>query len=240
MTSINDYSANWAEIAFNSDPVSRRQEVRTSWNSQKLPIFTRMMDRLSTWDEKGGLKSIIPSVLTFGVIGYPFVLPDMIGGNAYSDLETFSGGNYPDKEIYIRWIQLNSLLPALQFSVTPWHYDDQVISLTHKFLSLREKYIDRILSLAQECAETGDPIIRPLWWVAPLDEDALVTGDEYLVGNDLLVAPVVEEGARKRDVYLPAGQWRDMIQGEVIDGPRLMKDYPVSLDQLAHFERITD
>merc|ERR1719483_1242996 len=208
MTSVNQYTQAWAELAYSADPVFRRQEVRAAWRSQHLPIFTRLMDRMSTWDKKAGLQSIIPSVLTFGVIGYPFVLPDMIGGNAYSDMVSFSGGAYPERELYLRWLQLNTFLPALQFSVVPWIYDKEVVTLTHKFLKLREKYIPNILKLAEESVQSGTPIIRLLWWVAPSDQEALRVGDQYMMGDDLLVAPVVVEGARKRDVYLPVGTWR--------------------------------
>ncbi|XP_035829387.1 myogenesis-regulating glycosidase [Aplysia californica] len=239
MTSTNEYATNYAELAYNIDPVNRRQEVRIGWRSQRLPIITRLMDRLSTWDEKAGLRSLIPSTLTLGVIGYPFVLPDMIGGNAYADLITFGRGANPDRELYIRWLQLSALLPVVQFSVVPWVYDDEVVTITKKCLAIREQYVSRILQLAQECVETGNPIIRPLWWVAPLDEQALVTGDEFLVGDDLLVAPIVVEGARKRDIYLPKGQWRDMLRKEAIDGPVFLRDYTVAIDELAHFERIT-
>ena len=195
------------------------------------------MDRLSSWDEKAGLQSIIPSVLTFGMIGYPFVLPDMIGGNAYSDLETFGGGAYPDRELYIRWLQVNTLLPAMQFSVVPWIYDSEVLTITQKFIALREKYVDVIVKLAEESVESGNPIVRPLWWIAPEDEHALTSGDEFLLGNDLLVAPVTVEGARKRDIYLPAGSWKDLLRNEIVDGPILLKEYAVALDQLPHFER---
>lgn len=52
------------------------------------------------------------------LVGYPFILPDMIGGNAY--------GETPSKELFIRWAQANALLPAMQFSLLPWDYDQEV------------------------------------------------------------------------------------------------------------------
>lgn len=79
-----------------------------------------MLDKLSHWGYDAGLKSMIPTALLFGILGYPFVLPDMIGGNAY--------GDWPTKELYIRWLQVNVFMPAIQFSIVPWdsHFDDQV------------------------------------------------------------------------------------------------------------------
>merc|ERR1719215_2568904 len=56
-------------------------EVRTAASTQELPIFVRMLDKYSRWDYLNGLKSLIPTMLQFGLVGYPFVLPDMVGGN---------------------------------------------------------------------------------------------------------------------------------------------------------------
>ena len=90
------YSKGWAELAYQSDQYTRHQEVRSAWNTQSLPLFVRLFDRMSAWEgEDGGLQTIIPSTLTLGLLGYPFVLPDMIGGNAQS----FAGGAFPDKEL---------------------------------------------------------------------------------------------------------------------------------------------
>lgn len=87
---------------------------------QELPIFFRMNDKGSRWGHQAGLKSMIPTALQFGIIGYPFVLPDMIGGNAY--------GDWPSKELYIRWLQVNVFMPAVQFSIVPWdaNFDAEV------------------------------------------------------------------------------------------------------------------
>uniref|UniRef100_A0A0B7BC39 Glycoside hydrolase family 31 N-terminal domain-containing protein n=1 Tax=Arion vulgaris TaxID=1028688 RepID=A0A0B7BC39_9EUPU len=238
MTSTNFYASLWAELAANTDSISRRQEVRIGSGTQRLPVFVRLMDRMSSWDRQAGLLSVIPAVLTFGIIGYPFVLPDMIGGNAYVDTVTFQGGAYPERELYIRWLQLNTFLPALQFSVAPWIYDAEVVALTKKFLALREHYIPVILELAEESVHTGDPLIRPLWWNSPLDENALIIEDQFLLGDGILVAPVVVKGARKRDIYLPEGAWTDKLKGDIIQGPTYLTDYLVALDELAFFEKV--
>ncbi|BFZ23082.1 hypothetical protein BsWGS_26121 [Bradybaena similaris] len=238
MASANMYASLWAELAGNSAPNSRRQEVRVGWGTQRLPIFVRIMDRTSSWDRQAGLPSVIPAVLTLGVIGYPFVLPDMIGGNAYADTVTFKGGAYPERELYIRWLELNTFLPALQFSVAPWIYDDEVVAIAKKFINIREQYIPMILELAEESVKTGNPLIRPLWWIAPLDQTALVTEDQFLVGDKILVAPVIVRGAWKRDIYLPEGTWDDKLRGGHIQGPATLKDYAVSLDELAFFEKV--
>ena len=62
---------------------------------------------------------------------------------------------------------------------------------------------------------------------------------EFLLGEDLLVAPVVEEGATDRDIYLPVGTWRDENSGKVFKGPTTLRKYPAPLDVLPYFERIS-
>lgn len=74
-------------------------EVRTGHKTQGIALLTRMGDRFSTWGEYNGLRSIIPTLLTSGLLGYPFTLPDMIGGNAYF-------GQRPDTELMVRWTQV--------------------------------------------------------------------------------------------------------------------------------------
>ena len=227
------YSTKYARMCADIDKDLRIQEVRVGFRTQDLPVMVRMMDKQSRWGEDKGLCTLIPHALTFGIIGYPFVLPDMIGGNAYD------ATGWPDRELYIRWLQASTFLPVLQFSVVPWHYDDEVVDITRTMVALHEEYADLILRLSREAVETGAPIVRPLWWIAPQDEDALVVDSEFLVGNELLVAPVLQQGARQRDLYLPAGQWRDMLRGDIKQGG-WHRNYAAELHELPYFRKISD
>ncbi|XP_049939052.1 myogenesis-regulating glycosidase-like [Schistocerca serialis cubense] len=94
-------------------------EVRSSVRSQQQPVFFRMFDKHSSWSAQNGLRTLIPSLLHMNVVGHPFVLPDMIGGNVNS-------GNGPDTELYIRWLEAAVFIPALQMSIAPWDFDDEV------------------------------------------------------------------------------------------------------------------
>ena len=169
-----------------------------------------MMDKDSFWDFERAFKTVIPNALQFGIIGYPFILPDMIGGNGYdhTHVSVFNGitqGELPPKELFIRWLELNVFLPSMQYSFAPWQYDDETLQIAKRLTTLHETYVtDRILKLAQNALKTGEPIIRPLWWIDPLNTKTFDIEDEFLVGDDLLVAPVVEKDARTRDIYLPA------------------------------------
>lgn len=232
MTNPSGYTTAWAELAHDMDRDLRCQEVRVGYRSQQLPIFVRMMDKDSNWSYAKGLRSLIPHALTFSILGYPFILPDMIGGNAYRS-------EYPDRELFIRWLEANVFLPCVQFSICPWQYDEEVVKIAQNMMALREKYADKLIQLARGSCETGDPIIRPLWWIAPEDPTAQTLDSEFLVGNDLLVAPVLDEGARMRDVYLPAGRWRDELRGKEMEGGQWYRNHAGSLDELPFFTLIS-
>lgn len=82
---------------------------------------------------------------------------------------------------------------------------------------------------------SGSPVIRPLWWIDPTDSIALIIDTEFMVGNDLLVAPVVYPEVTKIDIYLPKGQWKDDLKGIVLEGKRWLRDYEVTLEQIPTF-----
>lgn len=94
-------------------------EVRVGARTQDQPIFVRMLDKDSKWDFRNGLATLLTTLFQMNIVGYPFVLPDMVGGNAYS-------GDIVTKELFIRWLQANTFMPSIQFSITPWDFDDEV------------------------------------------------------------------------------------------------------------------
>ncbi|KAG9354306.1 hypothetical protein AGOR_G00008030 [Albula goreensis] len=227
------FTRRYTEMAI---PFNERAELRVGYQSQNISCFFRLIDRDSVWGYELGLKSLIPTVLTISILGYQFIMPDMIGGNVYPN-RTDGGRRLPDRELYIRWLELSAFMPAMQFSVPPWEYDAEVIQIAQRFTALHETLVaPRVLELAGEVLDTGDPIIRPLWWIATGDETAYKIDSQFLIGDDLMVAPVLEPGKQERDIYLPAGRWRS-YKGEIFDnkGPLHLTDYPVDLDEIAYF-----
>ncbi|XP_077323161.1 myogenesis-regulating glycosidase [Lithobates pipiens] len=223
----NMFSRRYTEMA---DQFYDLAELRVGYQSQNISCFFRIIDRDSVWGYELGLKSLIPTVLTISMLGYPFILPDMIGGNVY--------GNFSKdmKELYIRWLELSAFMPSMQFSVPPWFFDKEVIEIAQKFTRIHESLVaPLLLELAGEVTDTGDPIIRPIWWIAPNDERAHKIDSQFLIGDTLMVAPVLEPGKQERDVYLPIGKWRS-YKGELYQRtPILLTDYPVDLDEVAYF-----
>ncbi|XP_064614320.1 myogenesis-regulating glycosidase-like [Liolophura sinensis] len=211
-------------------------EMRSAFMSQEYAYFVRVMDKESCWGYENGLLSMIPSVLTIGLLGYPYVLPDMIGGNAYGENGEILETVLPQRELYIRWLELTAYLPSMQFSVLPWQYDEEVVQLARKFVNIHERMVaPRVLEAIEDAQANGIPLIRPIWWLAPEDEDALQVDSEFMVGDFLLVAPILEDAQRQRSIYLPEGKWRDELRGCELDGKIWLQDYRIELDQVATF-----
>ncbi|KAH9515574.1 hypothetical protein Btru_011429 [Bulinus truncatus] len=230
VTNPNYLSRKYIELALQSDLDQRRQEMRVGFRSQNSTLMLRLIDRQSDWSHTLGIKTLIPAALAFGMMGYPYILPDMIGGDDY-----LTGS--PDPELFIRWLQASIFLPVIQMSIPPWWFNDSVVQLTRRYLHLHEEYADVIIELALNAVKTGEPIIRPLWWIAPDDHAAIAIDSEFLLGDILLVAPVLEKGAVSRDIYLPNGVWRDEQTGSLIRGAIWLYGYHAPLDVLPYFTR---
>ncbi|XP_029674396.1 myogenesis-regulating glycosidase-like isoform X3 [Formica exsecta] len=211
-------------------------EVRVGWRSQELPIFVRMIDKDTRWTQDNGLPTLITTLLQMNLNGYVHVLPDMIGGNGYLD-GSLNGTEYPPKELFIRWLQTNVFMPSLQYSFVPWDYDNETIAICKKYTDLHANQTSEILNAMQQAITNGTPVNPPIWWVDPTNKEAHRINDEYLLGETILVAPVIEEGAISRDVYLPAGTWFDPNRGTIINGPKWLINYPAPLDTLPYFKK---
>lgn len=140
-------------------------EVRSAHRTQDLPIFTRMWDLDSNWSWDNGLPNFVTKLLQLNMVGYGFVLPDMIGGNGYN-------GERPDKELFIRWVQANVFMPSFQYSYVPWDYDAETVAICKKFTDLHAKYASNIILRFKLAVSLGEPVNPPIWWVDPDDRTA--------------------------------------------------------------------
>lgn len=154
----------------------------------------------------------------------------MVGGNGYYGA--------PNEELYIRWLQANTFMPAIQFSYVPWDFDNATVhEITKSFVDLHESYADFIEAAMEASISDGIPVNAPLWWVDPSYDEALAADDQFLLGEDIIVAPVLDEGVTKRDVVLPNGTWVDGNNGTVYEGRQVLKNYPAPLEKLPYFIR---
>ncbi|HEX6032995.1 MAG TPA: hypothetical protein VFY83_01130, partial [Anaerolineales bacterium] len=100
-----------------------------------------------------------------------------------------------------------------------WSYGEDVYNILEEFLFLRERLRPYIMEQARAASEKGSPPMRPLFFDFPKDEGSYKVEDQFMFGPDLLVAPVLHEGARSRQVYLPAGTtWKDAWTDEIFPG----------------------
>ena len=128
----------------------------------------------------------------------------------------------PTKNLYIRWLELGALSPIFQLHGTtprePWIYDDETVKIAKYYFDLRWRLRDYVLAAAKAAREDGVPMWRPLLYEWPEDAATWNVDDEFLLGADLLVAPVLSE-FDERKVYLPAGEWVNVWTKESVTGP---------------------
>ena len=202
-------------------------EFRAAWKSADLPLAQRLADRNHAWDADG-LGSVMPNLITQGLLGYPFVCPDMIGGGQYT---SFLGDQFAvDAELVVRYAQAAALCPMTQFSVAPWRVlDEHHATLCRDAALLHVRLANDIEQLAQECASSGEPMVRSLEYMFPGHGYAAIT-DQFMLGDTILVAPVVRKGQFERSVVVPPGTWRD-DEGRSYRGPQ-------TVTMLAPLERL--
>ncbi len=204
-------------------------EVRNTWRMQQLPVVVRLHDKQHNWE---ALSRIVADMLAAGIIGQPFICPDMVGGGEWT---AFIPGSPFDPELFVRSAQIHALCPMMQISASPWRVlDARHQSAFKKAVEVRQKFASRIAALAKRAGEDGEPILRSLEYNYPGQGYASVI-DEFMMGEDLLVAPVLEKGATSREVTLPPGRWRD-ANGKVHEGPARIT-VPAPLECLPYFER---
>jgi alpha-glucosidase (family GH31 glycosyl hydrolase) len=175
-----------------------------------------------------GLRSVLVSLQRSAFMGLPYWGSD-IGG--YS--------NFADREVFARWIEVGAVSPLMRFhgkgTHAPWDMptepkvDQEMIEIYRRYVVLHHALADYQLRLARDAHRTGAPLARPLVFNYPDDPNVGDRWDEWLMGDDLLVAPVWQSGARSRTVYLPKGQWVDFWdRSRVVQGPvELTEDVPL-------------
>lgn len=207
-------------------------EYRACWKMGGQPLIQRLHDRSPCWDESG-LRSLIPNGIAQGLIGHPFICPDMIGGGEYSYFKR--PGFSPDQELFVRSAQVSALFPMMQFSSLPTRVlSPENLARCLAAVEVHSAHADEIIAIAHASATSGEPILRPLEWEFPNQGYHAIT-DQFLLGENVMVAPVLEPGATSRRVVIPPGRWRDET-GAVMEGPQVL-DIPVSLDRLPRWRR---
>jgi alpha-D-xyloside xylohydrolase len=212
--------------------------LRCAWaGSQRYGALVWSGDIHSSF---GSLRNQLAAGLNMAMAGIPWWTTD-IGG--------FHGGVAVDPrfhELLIRWFQWGCFCPVMRLHGDRephkppmgteggascvsgadneiWSYSEEVYRICKKYIFLREKLRPYIEGLMKAAHEKGSPVIRPLFYDFPDDQEAWEIEDQYLFGPEFLVAPVLYEGRRERELYLPraengAGLWTDVWTGKQYGG----------------------
>jgi alpha-D-xyloside xylohydrolase len=207
--------------------------IRCAWaGSQKYGTLVWSGDIAPTFH---ALRCQVGAGLNMAMAGIPWWTTD-IGG--------FDGGNPSDadfRELVVRWFEYATFCPVLRLHgwreptkepLSPtgggacfsggdneiWSYGEEAYGIMKDHIFLRERLRPYIRSIMAEAQEKGTPPMRPLFYAYPEDKKAWEIEDQYLFGSDLLIAPIMKLGDRKRTVYLPEGIWMDAYTGAPYEG----------------------
>ena len=206
------------------------------WESAQFPG-----DETVDWGSDTGLPSIVPDMLNRALTGAVGFTTD-IGG--YSQFRTEQPFIPPTgEELFTRWAQAAVFTPffrvhnsGLSGARMPWDFSTDAQSTWKKMVVLHNRSRPLIRRLWKRFLKTGMPMIRPLYLAGGVGPKNPHNDDEWMVGHDLLVAPVLEEGAVTREVLLPSGCWRRSGTGPPVEGARTV-EVGAALDELPWFTR---
>ena len=185
---------------------------RTSWLSQRRNILWNVVGRDVHWGIDNGLKSLVPLTLNMALVGYDIMLPGIIGGR----MQTASSQSpLATDEMMVRWAEIHAFMPAMQFSYWPWNYASSTAEVIRQYACLHKALESYIFEQAQNRTA---PLLRPIWFDSPEAEGLYAVNDEFMLGSDLLAAPVMDPDRQTRDILLPPGNWRDAWSGELCSG----------------------
>ncbi|MFF6993266.1 TIM-barrel domain-containing protein [Streptomyces sp. NPDC010273] len=195
---------------------------RSGWAGMQVYGGTWSGEVATGWP---GLRASLSLVMGLGLCGVPYSGPD-VGG--------FDGS--PSPELYLRWFQLGAYLPLFRTHASlragrrePWEFGAEVLEHARVALVERRRLLPYFMTLAHLARRTGAPYVRPLWWGAPEDRALRDCEDAFLLGDCLLVAPVLDPGSDRRAVQLPRGRWYDTETERAYEGPaQILVDAPLS------------
>lgn len=163
----------------------------------------------------------------------------------FSFVGTDIGGfiDHPSPELYVRWMQLATFHPFFRTHSSgdhgeqePWSFGEEALRVSRDFIELRYRLLPYMYSVFYQYVTRFTPMIRPLSMVDQHDPDTLYRVDEFMLGDHLLLCPVLEPNARSRYVYIPRGKWLNYWTNETVEGGKeILVEAP--LEQIPFFVR---
>lgn len=177
-------------------------------------------DQECTFDEGDGIPTVVTAGLTAGLAGMPFFTHDIAG---------FSGGpSY--KQLYLRWTELGAFTPVMRtheglqrFNNWNWDSDDETLAFFAKFARIHSELLPYFKQLIPDALDLGLPLLRHTVLVDPDWDRALEAHGQWMIGLDMLFAPVVVKDAESVEVFLPAGNWEHLLTGESYTGRQVVE-----------------
>lgn len=229
----NEWPVLWAKL--NYEAVKERGKLGEVFyfmragnhGSQKYSTCMWNGDQSVNWARHDGIPSVIPSSLSMGMTGVPYTHSD-IGG--YTSIY----GNIRTKELFERWLEMavfTALMrthegnrPSENFQ---FYQDEDTLNRMAEMSRLRALLKPYVKDVAKEASDRGLPMQRPLFMHYEEDTEAYDIQDTYLFGSDLLVAPVLEEGATTRTAHLPKDEWVHLWTKKTFKGGTVTVDAPI-------------
>lgn len=184
-------------------------------------------DNHSTWED---LRMSIPMNCNLGLSGITFL------GNDVGGFE-----KHCTEELFIRWMQLGSFLPIFRNHSAvftrrqePWAFGKKAEELAKKAIELRYRLMPYIYNLYAQSNKEGLPVFRPMIMEFPEDMNVIDMYSQFMLGDSMLVAPVLYEGAREKTVYLPEGNWYNYFTYKKYEGGRYY-NLEAALDEVPVF-----
>jgi len=234
----NYYGNEWSSIIydmFKQEYPDRRPMVMMRAGTaglQRYSVFPWSTDVSRSW---GGLQPQVTIMLNTGLSGLGYMSHD-VGGFAVDP------SNKRDGELYIRWLQLGLFSPMLRthstYQAEPYHYKE-FGDLTLRIIKQRYRWLPYNYTLAFDNARNGLPLVRPLGMYEDDMNIARFDGitDQYLWGRDVMVAPVMQQGATSREITFPHGTWVDINHPDRRYQGHTTISYPAPIEVLPLFAR---
>jgi alpha-glucosidase (family GH31 glycosyl hydrolase) len=186
---------------------------RSGWTGQHATGFTWAGDQASDF---WSLRVLVVSALAAACSGI---------SNFSHDVGGYLGHRLVERcppELMVRWLQFGCFTPLMhahgRMPQEPWGYGERVLELYRAYVLLHERLVPYVRAAASTAARTGLPVIRPLCLIDPGDLSGWTMTDAYGYGPALWVAPVLDDGAREREVVLPRGNWIETWSGSLVRG----------------------
>ncbi|MDX6691891.1 MAG: alpha-D-xyloside xylohydrolase [Solirubrobacteraceae bacterium] len=186
---------------------------RSGWSGQQATGMLWGGDQVSDF---WSLRILVAATISAAASGY---------SNWSHDIGGYLGHRLVERcppELLVRWVQLGAFTPLMQahgrMVQEPWTYDQRTLDIYRAYVLLHEQLVPYVRAAAASAARCGLPIIRPLHLIDPGDDRGWAIADAYGYGPSLWVAPVLDEGAREREVPLPRGTWIEAWSGERVAG----------------------